>query len=443
MSLAPYPAYKPSGVPWLGDVPAHWEVVALKWLTIRFAGGTPDKTKLEYWEDGVIPWINSGAVNQQLILEPSALITELAFKNCSAKWIPKGALVMALAGQGKTKGMVAQLGIETTCNQSMAAIIPVAKDGSRFLYWWLNSNYQNIRNMAGGDLRDGLNLELLGGISCPNPAQDEQTAIAQFLDFETGKIDALIAEQEGLIALLAEKRQATISHAVTKGLNPNAPMKNSGVAWLGDVPAHWEVTKLGLLTKKIGSGKTPLGGSEVYVDEGITFIRSQNVYDDGLRLEDVVYIHPLIDEQMAGTRIHAGDVLLNVTGASIGRTCIVPDSFGGGNVNQHVCIIRLVDSSIAHYVSLLMKSSATKSQIDAAQSGAAREGLNFSQIAQFRLAFPPQRERMTIEKHLTSVTTQLDTLTNEAQTAITLLKERRTALISAAVTGKIDVRGFT
>ncbi|XXG30223.1 MAG: restriction endonuclease subunit S [Ferrovum myxofaciens] len=241
MSFSRYPKYKDSGVEWLGEVPEHWENARLRWLSTRYSGGTPDKQNLDYWTDGNIPWINSGAVNQLLISEPSAYITEAAFKNSSAKWIPAEALVMALAGQGKTKGMVAQLVIPTTCNQSMAAIIPNQELAARFLFWWLTSNYQNIRNMAGGDLRDGLNLELLGDVACPLAPFSEQRTIAAFLDRETAKMDALVAEQEKLIAILKEKRQAVISHAVTKGLDPSVPMKDSGVEWLGEVPEGWEV----------------------------------------------------------------------------------------------------------------------------------------------------------------------------------------------------------
>jgi type I restriction enzyme S subunit len=130
----PYKCYRPSGIKWLADVPVHWNIVSLRWVCKRYAGGTPDKTNDSFWEDGIIPWINSGAVNQMLIAKPSAYITQEAYARSSAKWVPAGALVMALAGQGKTKGMVAQLRIKTTCNQSMAAIVPDGRVKARFLF---------------------------------------------------------------------------------------------------------------------------------------------------------------------------------------------------------------------------------------------------------------------------------------------------------------------
>ena len=213
--LNPDVSMKDSGIEWADKLPAHWNSVHLKWISTIYAGGTPSKTIESYWENGTVPWINSGAVNQTYILEPSTYITKTAYENSSAKWIPKKALVMALAGQGKTKGMVAQLGIDTTCNQSMGAIIPNDLSYARYLFWWITANYQNIRNMAGGDLRDGLNLEHLGDIHCPLPTKDEIKKITSFLDHETEQIDSLIVKAESAIQLMKERRTALISSAVT------------------------------------------------------------------------------------------------------------------------------------------------------------------------------------------------------------------------------------
>ena len=215
MSLKGYESYKDSGVEWIGEVPEHWNKIRLRWISKRYAGGTPSKQNSSFWNNGTIPWLNSGSVNQINITEPSAFITQEAYKNSSAKWVPKNALVMALAGQGKTKGMIAQLNIAATCNQSMAAIIPSHFINPRFLFWFLHSNYENIRNMSSGDNRDGLNLELLGSIQCPFVPMQEQIAIATFLDRETTKINTLIAEAKKGITLLQERRSALISAAVT------------------------------------------------------------------------------------------------------------------------------------------------------------------------------------------------------------------------------------
>jgi type I restriction enzyme S subunit len=182
VKLSPYSKYRASGVQWVEQLPEHWSLVALRRVATRFAGGTPDRNNDSYWSEGTVPWINSGAVNQDLITEPSAFISEDGFRNSSAKWVPKGALVMALAGQGKTKATVAQMGIAATCNQSMAAICPDRNTNARYLYWLLVSQYDDIRNMAGGEQRDGLNLDILGSIPTLKIPKSEQRAIVDFLD---------------------------------------------------------------------------------------------------------------------------------------------------------------------------------------------------------------------------------------------------------------------
>jgi len=210
--------------------------------------------------------------------------------------------------------------------------------------------------------------------------------------------------------------------------------KDCGVEWLGEVPEHWEVKCLGHLCSKIGSGKTPSGGAETYLDEGIVFLRSQNVYDEGLFLDDVVYITEETDEDLRASRVLAGDILLNITGASLGRTCLVPNGLPQANVNQHVCIIRLTDLASRAYIAQSMKSSWLRGQIANAQTGAAREGLNFAQIAKLALTIPPLPEQTAIAAFLDCETARIDALVAEQQRLIGLLKEKRQAVISHAVT---------
>lgn len=210
--------------------------------------------------------------------------------------------------------------------------------------------------------------------------------------------------------------------------------KASGVEWLGEVPEGWEVTRVGFLCCKIGSGKTPTGGGDAYINEGIIFIRSQNVYDDGLRLDDVVFVSEQIDAEQSWSRVLSGDILLNITGASLGRTCLVPSGFGRANVNQHVCILRLKSAGSRNFVSMVLKSSGMKSQFDATQNGAAREGLNFAQISKLSFALPPLAEQTAIAAFLDRETAKIDELVAEQRRLMELLKEKRQAVISHAVT---------
>lgn len=206
---------KDSGIEWLGEIPEHWSFVSLKWIARIYSGGTPSRNNSEYWVDGTIPWLNSGTVNQGDITEPSEFITEEALINSSAKWIPEKALVIALAGQGKTKGMVAQVQFKTTCNQSLGVIVPNEKINNRFLMYWLRDNYQNIRNLGGGDKRDGINLEMIGGIPLPLPEYNEQTKIVQYIESKCLELLHKVEKTEKLIDLLTEYRTSLISEVVT------------------------------------------------------------------------------------------------------------------------------------------------------------------------------------------------------------------------------------
>ena len=435
-----YEEYKESGIEWVEEIPKSWSSVSLRWISTIYSGGTPSKTNLSYWEDGTIPWLNSGTVNQGLIVDPSTYITNDALQNSSAKWIPKGSLVLALAGQGKTKGMVAQTGIDTTCNQSMAAIVFNEKKFARFIFWWLTSNYQNIRNMAGGDLRDGLNLEHLGSIQCPQPSIDEAIKITGFLDHETAQIDTLIEKQQTLIKLLKEKRQAVISHAVTKGLNPDAPMKNSGVEWLGEVPEHWEVSKL----KYLISEPLQYGANEAAEDVDKThprFVRITDVLPNGNLKDDT--FRSLPQDIAEPYMLMDGDVLLARSGGTVGKSFIYRDSWGKCCFAGYL-IKAKIDENItpAEWFYLNTLTDFYWKWIESIQIQATIQNVSADKYNSFVIAVPPLEESYKIISHIKFNLEVFDTLVMKAEQAIQLMQERRTALISAAVTGKIDVRGW-
>ena len=219
---------------------------------------------------------------------------------------------------------------------------------------------------------------------------------------------------------------------------PYPKYKPSGVEWLGDVPEGWICAPIKFITTKIGSGKTPRGGAEVYTKEGITFLRSQNVYNDGVRLDDVVYITEETDQEMKGSRVKENDVLLNITGASLGRCSKVPSRFTKANVNQHVCIIRPAKSKIiSDHLHYCIISNSGQDQIFLSEHGSAREGLTFEQIANMYISYPFHLpEQRAIAAFLDRETARIDRLVEKKRRLIDLLREKRTALISEMVTGK-------
>ncbi|MFP2516133.1 restriction endonuclease subunit S [Buttiauxella agrestis] len=427
-----YPEYKDSGVEWLGEIPRHWEMLRHKYVAFFTKGKNPTNL-LEQPLKNTLPYLSMECLRNNTT-------DKYALKSNDVRIALEGQPLIIWDGSNAGEFVKGKSGI---LSSTMAAAILTYPLYPQY-YWYLCISIEpEMRKNATGMGIPHVNGEELKRISFGIPSLHEQRKIATFLDHETARIDNLIEKQQQLIELLKEKRQAVISHAVTKGLNPDVPMKDSGVEWLGDVPEHWTVTKLGYHAIKIGSGKTPRGGSEIYLDEGILFLRSQNIYDDGLRVgsSECVFIDLKTHNEMKGTRVLEGDILLNITGGSIGRSCIVPTPFVEANVNQHVCILRFRES-IREFISYAMKSSSTKEQIEACQVGGNREGLNFEQTSKINISLPPEEEIDTVLGYLKIRLSQLDTLEKNALNIILLLQERRTALISAAVTGKIDVRDW-
>lgn len=436
MRLKGYENQKAVNSPWFSKIPDHWEWLEAK-HTLRFksenVGNYVDSLQLlSLTLNGVIPRVIDGKGKY-----PSD------FNNYQK--VQRDDLVFCLFDMDETPrtvGMANQTGMITNAYQAATALNSAY---AKFIYYYFFfiDTHKGLKPYYTG-LRKVVKPETFLRIKIPTPPFWEQQKIAQFLDYETAKIDALIDEQKRLIELLKEKRQAVISHAVTKGLNPDAAMKDSGVEWLGEVPEHWKIQKLSHLTSKIGSGKTPKGGALAYVDSGIKLIRSQNVYDDGLRLTDIAYITSEVDADMYWSRVQAHDILINITGGSIGRTCVISDAELPANVNQHVCIIRL-DKQWKGYLdwtAFFLKSVLIKEQINFYQTGSGREGLNFEQLSNFRVPMPPLAEAKNISKHLADELSTIEQLNSRALLCSKLLKERRSALISAAVTGKIDVRDW-
>lgn len=445
-----YDEYVKSTILWLDMLPKHWISGNLRWFVKIYAGGTPSKNNEEFWREGTIPWLNSGSVNQNFIIQPSAYISQQAYNKSSAKWIKKNSLVMALAGQGKTKGMVAQLGIDATCNQSMAAIVPNDKFISKYLYWWLNSNYQNIRNMSGGDLRDGLNLELLGDIECPVPPINEQQKIANFLDKETSKIDILIEKQKRLIQLLEEKRQAVISFAVTKGLNHDIKMKDSRIEWLGNVPEHWDIKKIkhvkSILPNSFVDG--PFGSnlkSEHFIESGDVYVIESNFATQGkLLLSKLKTISNDHFSTIQRSEAKENDIIIAKIGAQYGKASILPKIDKRAVVSGNSLKLSLNHNIINNqYALFVLQHLKNEGGMDDIVNTTAQPALSLGSMNNLSIPLPNIDEQLSIVSSILYKISKIDDLIKATKIMIRLSHERRTALISAAVTGKIDVRNIT
>jgi type I restriction enzyme S subunit len=430
-----YDAYKDSGIEWIGEIPRHWEVKRLKYLAYLKTGYTPSKDEKEnYSEDGIV-WAKPDDLKEYLpINESKEKISEIGLKEQNI--IPQGSVLVCCIGSIGKFGIA---GVDLVTNQQINSIVFNKLIDRNYGKYLIGSSVIEHGRNANGNVVKILNTENQKNISFSLPPLSEQTAIANYLDRKTAEIDELIADKKRLLELYEEEKTAIINQAVTKGLDPDMLMKDSGIEWLGEIPEHWEVKKIKHVVSKVGSGITPSGGANVYQLNGIRLLRSQNVHFDGLHLNDVAYITWEVHESMKNSKVDEGDVLLNITGASIGRVSFVEELLGEANVNQHVCILRPkieIGSIFLYYV---LRSSVGREQIRREQTGSGREGLNFEALKNFFIPFLNHKEQQRIVNHLETELSRIDLQISRTKNLIDLLTEYRTALISEVVTGKVKV----
>jgi type I restriction enzyme S subunit len=404
MSLPRYPGYKDSGEAWLGEVPAHWGVTKLRYVSTIRKGKLPGQIHPSKINGSDLPYLSMEYLRCETE-DPSYVA--LAHQALCAE--PEDILIL-WDGSNAGEFLRAKKGVVS----STVALIENTKIQRDFLFYLCKASQGYIQDKTIGMGIPHVSGNELRMLPLSFPTTNEQTAIAAFLDHETAKIDGLIAEQEKLIALLAEKRQATISHAVTKGLNPAAPMKDSGVPYLGVVPANWTIKKIkNVVSMRSGEGIT----SEDIENEGAFPVYGGN----GLR----GYTNRLT---------HTGEYLLvGRQGALCGNVHHITGEFWA---SEHAVVCTFITNDIPRWAFYML------GFMDLGQYSvsAAQPGLAVERIQQLSIAVPPEEEQRDIATFIDAEVARLEALTVEATHGIALLKERRSALISAAVTGKIDVR---
>lgn len=438
-----YDTYKDSGNQWIGQIPEHWKMLKLRWICNQiFTGKTPEYSTEP---NGLLVFGQRNNQKSGIDFTGIKYADEAFFASRSeSEFLLFGDVLLNTLGGGS----VGRIGFYDKTDQQVITdghvMILRTNDicTQRYLYYSLWAQQTKLEEAAVGSTNQAfLTTTQMTQWRIALPPLSEQQAIVEFLDKKTGQIDQSIALLETQKTDLQAYRQALITETVTKGLNPNAPMKDTGIQWIGEIPEGWEITSLKHVTTKIGSGVTPKGGANVYTDNGILFIRSQNVYAGGLKLDDVAYISKDIDDRMPNSRVQYGDVLLNITGASIGRCATFDFQSISANVNQHVCIIRpVLEHALSKFLQYVLNSNIGQQQIALRQTGGNREGLNFEQLRNFTIPKISLSEQQAIVSYLDKKTSDIDAALKLINTQIADLQAYRTALISEAVMGKIDVR---
>ncbi|BBE51873.1 Type-1 restriction enzyme EcoKI specificity protein [Ferriphaselus amnicola] len=440
MSLPRYSEYKDSGVEWLGEVPEHWGIAPFYSVATE-----REESNVGMQEDNLLS-LSYGRIVQKDISSNDGLLPE-SFETYQI--VRPGDIVFRLTDLQNDKRSLRTAIVEETGIITFAYVAAKpTKIESRYLCHLLRAyDVTKVFYSMGGGLRQSMKFSDLKRLPTLLPPPDEQQAIAAFLDRETGKIDALIAEQQRLVVVLAEKRQAVISHAVTKGLNPKAKMKDSGIEWLGEVPEHWDVMRLkhikALTPNAFVDG--PFGSnlkSVHFIDDGDVYVIESNFATQGkLEPSELKTISSEHFESIRRSETKAGDIVIAKIGAQFGKASVLPSidkpAVVSGNsmkltVDETVCT-----TLWAYWQLYILKASG---EIDLLNNGSAQPALSLSAMNQLVFLLPQIDEQKIILAFLDTETAKFDTLTAESNRAIALLQERRSALISAAVTGKIDVR---
>ena len=435
----PSPKMRDSGIEWLGQIPERWEVKRLKLCVQKFeSGGTPDSDNPDYWteEETGIPWVAIGDMTRSFrVHSTTKRLTETGVRSKRLPILRAGTLLYSMYA---SLGKVAILDVDAVVNQAILGLVTRDNVVSRdYLRWWLEFMQGHVQMLSSSNTQDNLNADKVRQMPIFVPPTEGQRAIAARLDRETARIDALIEKKQRQIDLLQERRAALISNAVTKGISQKVKMRDSGIEWLGPVPEHWEVKRLKFITPHVTVGivVTP---SKFYIDEGVPCLRSLNVREGRLTDTDLVFISPESNELHAKSMLKAGDVVA-VRSGQPGTTAVVDKRYDGANCIDLI-IIRQSSVFDSIYLSYAMGSHYIQSQFGAGSGGAIQQHFNIETASSLLIALPPLSEQVAIREYLDAEAGRLAALHYKVQTSIAQLQEYRSTLISAAVTGKIDIR---
>jgi type I restriction enzyme S subunit len=430
-----YDSYKDSGVEWIGKVPAHWGVDILNRIFKINTGFTPSTSNNEFYENGEHDWITIRDLDGKYVSESKTKLTDIAVKGKTI--IPKGSLLYSF------KLSVGQMAFTTKdiyTNEAIFSVFPSEKLNLNYYYYLLDRIliHNSNENIYGAKI---LNQELIKASKLLVPSEEEQTTIANYLDHKTTQIEHLIAKKEQFIQLLEEERIAVINQAVTKGLDPSVPLKDSGIEWLGEIPEHWEIAKIKRLSALISKGTTPSTVGKEVSDKGeIRYLKSENIVDNQLLNTPEFYIDNETNQILRRSILEINDVLIVIAGASIGKVAILTDDFYPSNTNQAVSFIRLKNPNSSCFVWYWLQSSYIKERISLDATQSAQPNLSMESIGNFYIPKISIEEEQDIMTFLTQKTKDIDVIISKTKQEIELLKEYKTAFISEVVTGKIDVR---
>ena len=446
MKYKKYPSYKDSGIDWLGEIPSEWTNSKLKYHAFVYNGNSISDSEKENYENlditSSIPYVSTKDIDSNFLTINYDNGMRVLICNDKFKIAKKSSTLICIEG-GSAGKKLALLNEKVCFVNKLACIDSYNGLDKRFSNYILRSSIFNyLFNLSTTGLIPGVSINQLKDFEIILPSIHEQEQIADFLDKATAKIDTLIEKQTKQIELLKEKRQAVISHAVTKGINPNVPMKDSDVEWLGKIPEHWEVVPL----RYLGNLQNGISKGAEFFGLGFPFINYGDIYKNDSLPKDIKGLANTSFEDRRLYSVKRGDVFFTRTSETIddigiASTCLETISnatFSGFTIRFREFSINL----FPEFSRYQFRSGYSQRFFEKEMNLVTRASLGQDLLKRLHVVIPPSQEQQQIANYLDDKTSKIDTLIEKSKKSIELLKEKRTALISACVTGKIDVRNL-
>ena len=441
-----YLVCKDSGVSWIGEVPEHWEVKRLRHVA-RFMNSNVDKKAYEDQQPVKLCNYTDVYYNEFITMNLTFMDATASDAEVEKFSLRRGDVIMTKDSEDPSDigipALVAEEMSGVVCGYHLTIVRASDLDTARFLHRLIQAHPTKAHFFveSPGITRYGLNQDAIGDIPICLPPTAERRALVEWIDRETARIDALIAKKTRFIELLKEKRQALITHAITKGLDPTVRMKDSGVSWIGEVPEHWEVKRLRHVARFMNSNVD----KKAYEDQQpVKLCNYTDVYYNEFITMNLTFMDATAsDAEVEKFSLRRGDVIMTKDSedpSDIGIPALVAEEMSGVVCGYHLTIVRASDLDTARFLHRLIQAHPTKAHFFVESPGITRYGLNQDAIGDIPICLPPTAERRALVEWIDRETARIDALIVKAKHSIALLKERRSASITAAVTGQIDLR---
>lgn len=428
---------KDSGIQWLGAIPMDWEIIHLKYISDLKTGGTPrDKVGINDENDG-FPWITAQDITLTMYIENfSQYISQTTVEKYNYQLFkPNSILLVCIASVGKV-GMIFQ---EAYSNQQITALMPNNKIYPKYLLYYIKSAEQKLTFDASSNVVPIINSAYLNNFSCLLPDIDEQKKIADYLDKKCTEIDSLSSDIQTQIHILEDYKKSVITEAVTKGLNPDAEMKDSGIECIGEIPAHWRFMAVKRLTSVLTCG---VASTPEYVDEdnGVLFLSAQNIQNNKLDLSIRKYVPISFHKALTKNRKpEKGDILQVRVGATIGK-CAIVDIDEEFSVYVSLSHIRVNNNMHNRFLNYIIGTDMFKEMVSVDIDYAGTQGnLNVADLREVKIPVPPIQEQQAIAEYLDKKYAEIDAITTKKKEQLNILEQYKKSLIYEYVTGKREV----